>query len=79
MPEPDEPTFDTLDLWSADSIVLFDWLMKVDFEALPITHRAQKQALTDLLNCIERDTLASHATDEEIRQAQEDVSQDMDW
>ena len=39
-----------LDLWEGDAIVLFDWLEWVDFEAIPIRHRAEKQALVDLLN-----------------------------
>ena len=34
-----------LELWRADAFVLFDGLMTVD---MPITHRAEKQALTDL-------------------------------
>jgi hypothetical protein len=69
----------TLELWTADAVVLFDWLMSVEIDALPITHRAQKQALVDLLNSLERDTLAMHATEEEIRMAQEQVAKDMSW
>ena len=38
-----------LELWRADALVLFDWLMTVDLNAVPITHPAQKQALLDLL------------------------------
>ena len=60
-------TFDTPELWTADSVVLFDWLMSVDFDALPITHRAQKQALMDLFSCLEVDTKAMLATEDEIR------------
>jgi len=38
-----------LELWRADAVVLFDWLMSVDLNAVPITHPAEKQALADLL------------------------------
>lgn len=75
----DEPTFDNLTLWTADSIVLHDWLTSVDFAALPITHQAQKQALLDLLSSLERDTAAEDVTDEEVRAAQELVARDMGW
>lgn len=34
-----------LELWRADAVVLFDWLMSVDLNAVPITHPAEKQAL----------------------------------
>jgi hypothetical protein len=40
-------------LWRADAIVLFDWLMSTDLNAVPITHQAQKQALADLLSRFE--------------------------
>ena len=35
-------------LWSADAVVLFDWLLKVDLETVPVDHPAQRQALADL-------------------------------
>ena len=38
-----------LELWRADAVVLFDWLMSVDLNQVPITHLAEKQALADLL------------------------------
>jgi len=28
----------TLDLWRSDAIVLFDWLMRTDLNALPVEH-----------------------------------------
>ncbi|MFI2206938.1 hypothetical protein ACH47Z_40795 [Streptomyces sp. NPDC020192] len=40
-------------LWRADAVVLFDWLMSVDLNDVPITHPAQKQALADLLSSFE--------------------------
>ena len=39
----------TIAIWCSDAIALFDWLMTVDLDAVPITHPAEKQALTDLL------------------------------
>jgi len=39
-------------LWRADAIVLFDWLANTDLNTMPITHPAQKQALTDLLTTL---------------------------
>jgi hypothetical protein len=43
----------TIDLWPDDAIVLFDWLMTVDFDQIPVEHKAQKQALADLLTVLE--------------------------
>jgi hypothetical protein len=37
-------------------VALFDWLMSVDLDALPITHPAEKQALADLLTRLEHET-----------------------
>jgi hypothetical protein len=35
-------------LWRADALVLFDWLMAADLDEVPVTHPAQRQALSDL-------------------------------
>jgi len=35
-------------LWKADAVALFDWLLKVDLEKVPVEHPAQRQALADL-------------------------------
>jgi hypothetical protein len=35
-------------LWKADAVALFDWLLKVDLEKVPVAHPAQRQALADL-------------------------------
>lgn len=43
----------TIGLWPYDAIVLFDWLMTVDFGQIPVEHKAQKQALADLLTVLE--------------------------
>ncbi|MEU2100283.1 hypothetical protein ABZ771_35495 [Streptomyces globisporus] len=71
------PTVD-LSLWRADAIVLFDWLMSTDLNAVPITHPAQKQALADLLARLEEVDI-TESTEEEIAAAQEEVAKDMGW
>jgi hypothetical protein len=35
-------------LWRADALVLFDWLMGANLDEVPVTHPAQRQALSDL-------------------------------
>jgi hypothetical protein len=40
--DPSLPTV-RLDLWRADAVVLFDWLMSVDLDAVPTGHPAEKQ------------------------------------
>jgi len=71
----------TVRLWRADAIVLFDWLMSMDLNLVPISHPAQKQALADLLSRLEWDTDAdlTRSTAEEIAAAQEEVARDMGW
>ena len=76
--DPDLPTVD-LTIWRADAVVLFDWLMTVDLDTVPITHPAEKQALADLLNRLEGYTDVPGVTQEEIDQAREQVSGDMGW
>lgn len=68
-------------LWRADAIVLFDWLAHTDLNTVPITHPAQKQALTDLLTRLEwaADEDVTAATAEEIAAAQAEVARDMGW
>lgn len=39
----------SLELERADVVVLFDWLMSVDLNDVPVSHPAEKQALADLL------------------------------
>ena len=68
-----------LDLWRADAVVLFDWLKPVDFDAVPITHPAGKQALTDLLTRLEHETDIPGVTQEQIDVAREEVARDMGW
>ncbi|MFE5596625.1 hypothetical protein [Streptomyces sp. NPDC056549] len=78
--ESDLPTVNVR-LWHADAVVLFDWLMSTDLDAVPITHPAQKQALADLLSQLEFDVDADIAgsTSEEIAAAQAEVARDMGW
>ncbi|MGW4562574.1 hypothetical protein ACWEN3_09275 [Streptomyces sp. NPDC004561] len=69
----------TVRLWRDDAVVLFDWLTSTDLNAVPITHPAQKQALTDLLSRFEWacDADVTGATDEEIAAAQAQVAENM--
>jgi hypothetical protein len=53
--DPSIPTV-SVNLWRADVVVLYDWLMSVDLNSVPITHPAEKQALADLLTRIETET-----------------------
>lgn len=76
--DPDLPAV-AVRLWRADAVVLFDWLMSTDLNTVPITHPAQKQALTDLCSQLEVQTDVMGATDEQITQAQAEVARDMGW
>jgi hypothetical protein len=67
-----------LDLWRADAVVLFDWLMTVDLNEVPISHPAEKQALADLLTLLEV-TDVTGVDQEEIDAAREEVARDMGW
>lgn len=69
----------TLEVWRADAIVLFDWLMSVDLNTVPITHPAEKQALADLLTRLELETDIPGVTQEEIDAARDEVWRDMGW
>ncbi|WP_129789645.1 hypothetical protein [Promicromonospora panici] len=75
---PELPTV-RVSLWRADAVVLFDWLMSVDLDAVPISHPAEKQALADLLSRLEQDTDVIGATQGEIDAAREEVARDMGW
>ena len=68
-----------VDLWRADAVVLFDWLMSVDLDTVPISHPAQKQALMDLLTRFETENGLPGLTQVEIDEAQLAVAQDMGW
>jgi hypothetical protein len=66
-------------LWRTDAIVLFDWLMSTDLNTVPITHPAQKQALSDLLTRLEHETDIPGVTKEQIDAAQAEVARGMGW
>lgn len=82
--DADVPTV-AVSLWRADAIVLFDWLMRADLDAVPSDHPAVKQALTDLLGRLETETDVPYGasgtgiTQEEIDQARAEVAKDMSW
>lgn len=69
----------TVDLWPADVVVLFDWLMSLDFSQLPVCHRAEKQALADLLTALETQVPVAGVTQAQIDRARHEVSKDMGW
>lgn len=75
MDEP-EPGFVGLRVWDRSVLVLMDWLLTTDENALPYTHPAQKQALRDLLTSIEWARGLGY-TDLELAVAQEQVSSNM--
>jgi hypothetical protein len=68
-----------IDLWRADAVVLFDWLMSVDLNAVPITHPAEKQALMDLLARLEHETDIPGVEQQDIDAARADVARDIGW
>jgi hypothetical protein len=65
----DQVEWVNLTIWRADAIVLYDWLMETDLNAVPITHRAQKQALMDLLTSLEACCIRGIAGHERSHQA----------
>ena len=67
-----------LSLWRADAVVLFDWLMTVDLNTVPINHPAEKQALADLLSRLEESDVVG-VDQGEIDAAREQVARDMGW
>lgn len=82
--DPSLPTV-SLELWRPGAIVLFDWLMSLDMDTIPIEHPAQKQALADLLTRLEIDTDVAYGqagtglTEDEIDRARSEVAKDMGW
>jgi hypothetical protein len=60
-------------------VVLFDWLMSTDLNTVPITHPAQKQALTDLFTRLEQEADVLPPCEDEIAAAQREVAKDMGW
>lgn len=70
------PTFLDIRLWDRSALVLMDWLLATNEQALPFAHPAQKQALRDLLAALEWCRGLGY-TDEELAEAQEQVARDM--
>jgi hypothetical protein len=68
-----------IELWRADAVVLFEWLRTVDLDTVPVTHRAEKQALMDLLTRLEHETDIPGVTQTQIDAAREEVARDMGW
>lgn len=68
-----------LELRRADAIVLFDWLMTIDLNDVPIAHPAEKQALAELLTRLEHETDIPGVTQAEIHAAREEAARDMGW
>jgi hypothetical protein len=69
----------SIELWPADAVVVYEWLMTVDFDQIPVGHQAQKQALAELLTALETKVPVAGITQAQIEQAQNEVSKDMDW
>lgn len=76
--DPSIPTV-SVNLWRADVVVLYAWLMSVDLNSVPITHPAEKQALADLLTRIESETDIPGVTQTQIDDARAEVARDMGW
>ena len=81
--DPSLPTVN-LRIWRSDAIVLFDWLMSVDLNAVPIRHPADKQALTDLCSQLEQTGVpyggsGTGLLQSEIDAARAEVARDMGW
>ena len=66
-------------LWRSDAVVLFDWLMSIDLDDIPIRHPAEKQALADLLTRLEQETDIPGVTQEQIDAARAEVARAMGW
>ena len=49
---------------------MYDWLMTVDLDQIPVAHKAQKQALADLLTALETQVPVAGITQAHIDQAQ---------
>lgn len=72
-----QPPTVRLELCRADAVVLFDWLMSTDLDAVPATHPAQKQAFIHLCDELESQTDVIGATIEEVARAQQEVAKNV--
>jgi hypothetical protein len=79
------PPTATVTLWRSDAIVLFDWLKSTDLNTVPMQHRAEKQALTDLLTRLEGGTDIPYGAsgtgliEVEVDAARAEVAKNMGW
>lgn len=64
-----------IELRRADAVVLFDWLMSTDLDAVPFTHPAQRHAFTHLCDELESQTDVLSASIEEVAVAQQEVAE----
>jgi hypothetical protein len=62
-------------LWASDAVVLFEFLWNVDYDKIPVQHKAERQALVDLLSRLEESM--DPPTPAEVRVAREEVARDM--
>lgn len=76
--ETDAPKV-SISLGRADAVVLYDWLMTVDMDAVPVTHPGEKQALVDLLTRLTTDADVEGVTQDDIDAARADVARDIGW
>lgn len=77
--EADSQEYVTVTLWREDAIVLFAWLTTVDMALIPVSDRAELQALTDLLSALESDTTAGELDLARVNAARMQVRRDMGW
>jgi hypothetical protein len=67
-----------VELRPADAVVFFDWLMSLDWNQVPVRHKAEKPAPTDLLTPLETQVPTAGVTQAQIDRARHEVSKDMD-
>ena len=72
--DPSLPTV-RLAMWRAAAIVLFDWLMSVDLNAVPVRHPARSRHLQICL-LASNETDITGVTQEQIDAAREEVARD---
>jgi transcriptional regulator with XRE-family HTH domain len=67
-----------VELRPADAVVLSGWLRSLDWNQVPVRHKAEKQALTDLLTALETQVPVGGITQTQIDRARHEVSKYMD-
>jgi ribosomal protein S18 acetylase RimI-like enzyme len=46
-------------IWEAEAVALYNWLWTIDLDAVPISHKAERQAFMDLLSRLD-ESMAAH-------------------